>query len=469
LLGVSSALDAKQQGGIIMSSPAEVASTRKASILTIALISLSGSTIEWYDFFIYGTAAALVFPKLFFPETDPLTGVLLSFSTFAVGFLARPVGGIIFGAVGDRIGRKRTLAIALIVMGLGTTLVGLMPTYATLGVAASIILTVLRFVQGLAVGGQWGGAVLIATENSPRNRRGFYGSFAQLGVPVAVILSNVLFLILESTLSTGQFASWGWRIPFLLSVILIFVGLYVQVRLEETMAFAEVQRTRTTVRAPLLDVIVTYPKQIILAAGAFVCINGTFYILITYIISYGKLIGVPSDTMLYGVLISAVFSFFAIMGFAALSDIWGRKGLYIAGAALLGLWGFPLFWLVNTKSTILIWLALLVGQIFLSAMYGPQAAFYSELFGTRVRYSGASLGYQIGAVFGGGLATIISAALYEATKTSLSISIYIALLAAISLISVLFLTETYQRDVTEMQAEERRILEQERERGEVIS
>ena len=448
-----------------MSRPTEVASTRKASILTIALISLSGSTIEWYDFFIYGTAAALVFPKLFFPEADPLTGVLLSFSTFAVGFLARPVGGIIFGAVGDRIGRKRTLAIALIIMGAGTTLVGLMPTYATLGAAAPIILTVLRFIQGLAVGGQWGGAVLIATENSPRNRRGFYGSFAQLGVPVAVILSNVLFLILESTLSTSQFASWGWRIPFLLSVILIAVGLYVQVRLEETAAFAEVQRTNTTVRAPLLDVIATYPKQILLAAGAFVCINGTFYILITYIISYGKLIGVSSNTMLYGVLISAVFGFFAILGFAALSDRWGRRGLYIAGAALLGLWGFPLFWLVNTKSTILIWLALLVGQIFLSMMYGPQAAFYSELFGTRVRYSGASLGYQIGAVFGGGLATIIAAALYEATKTSLSISVYIAVLAAISLISVLFLTETYQRDVTEMQVEERRILQQER--GEV--
>jgi len=436
--------------------------TARRSILTIALISLSGSTIEWYDFFIYGTAAALVFPRLFFPEADPLTGTLLSFSTFAVGFLARPIGGIIFGNLGDKIGRKRTLASALIMMGIATTLVGLMPTYATLGVLAPIILVVLRFAQGLAVGGQWGGAVLIATENAPRNRRGFYGSFAQLGVPVAVVISNVLFLILAANVSEAQFVAWGWRIPFLLSIVLIGVGLYIQLRLEETVAFESVQQSRTTARAPIIDVLRTYPKQILLAAGAFIVINGTFYILITQIISYGTVVlHVAKSTMLYSVLISSVFAIPAIMGFAALSDRIGRRGLYMAGAILLGLWGFPLYWLVNTKSFALICFALVMGEVFLSMMYGPQAAFYSELFGTRVRYSGASLGYQIGSLFGGGFAPIIATALFEATKTSLSISAYIALMGLISLISVFLLTETYQSDVSAVQAEERKLIEKE--------
>ena len=437
---------------MVNSNSGEVASPRRMSIVTIALISLSGSTIEWYDFFIYGTAAALVFGKLFFPSFDPLVGTLLAFTTFAVGFVARPIGGIIFGNLGDKIGRKRTLAAALITMGVATTLVGLMPTYATIGAAAPIILTVLRFVQGLAVGGQWGGAVLIATENSPKNRRGYYGSFAQLGVPVAIIISNALFLILAATVSKADFAAWGWRIPFLLSVILIGVGLFVQLRLEETVAFERVQTSHAVASIPILDALRTYPKEILLAAGAFIVINGTFYILVTYVIAYGVTVQrVSESTMLIGVLIAAVVQLAAIPGFAALSDKIGRRGLYMAGAVLLGLWGFPLFWLINTRVVVLIWIALVVGQTFLSMMYGPQAAFYAELFSARLRYSGASLGYQIGALFGGGLATIIAAALFAATKNSLSISVYIAVMGLISFVSVFLLTETYQRDDIEVE------------------
>lgn len=437
---------------MVNSNSGEVASPRRRSIVTIALISLSGSTIEWYDFFIYGTAAALVFGKLFFPSFDPLVGTLLAFTTFAVGFVARPVGGIIFGNLGDKIGRKRTLAAALITMGVATTLVGLMPTYATIGAAAPIILTVLRFVQGLAVGGQWGGAVLIATENSPKNRRGYYGSFAQLGVPVAIIISNALFLILAATVSKADFAAWGWRIPFLLSVILIGVGLYVQLRLEETVAFEQVQASQAVAPIPILDALRTYPKEILLAAGAFIVINGTFYILVTYVIAYGVTVQkISESTMLIGVLLSAVIQLVAIPGFAALSDKIGRRGLYMAGAVLLGLWGFPLFWLINSRVVVLIWIALIVGQTFLSMMYGPQAAFYAELFSARLRYSGASLGYQIGALFGGGLATIIAAALFAATKNSLSISVYIAVMGLISFVSVFLLTETYQRDDIEVE------------------
>lgn len=438
-----------------MNSSSEVAGTRQRSIIGIALISLVGSTIEWYDFFIYGTAAALVLGKLFFPSLDPFSATLASFSTFTVGFLARPIGGIIFGNLGDKIGRKRTLAIALITMGTATTLVGLMPTYATIGIAAPILLVVLRIAQGLAVGGQWGGAVLIATENAPQNRRGFYGSFAQMGVPVAVLLSNALFLLLAATMPNTQFEAWGWRVPFLLSVILIAVGFYVQARLEETVAFETVKESHTEAKMPILDALRLYPKEIALAAGAFVVINGTFYILITYILTYGtEVVHVSKSTMLTGVLLSAVFSLAAILGFAALSDRIGRRGIYLAGAVLLGLWGFPLFWMVNTGSGVLIAIALILGQIFLSMMYGPQAAFYSEMFSTKVRYSAASLGYQIGAIFGGAFAPIIATSLLQATKNSTSISWYIAVMGLITFVSVLLLKETYQRDIVKEHIQE---------------
>ncbi|HET7479061.1 MAG TPA: MFS transporter [Rubrobacteraceae bacterium] len=440
-------------------------------ITRVALTACAGSSIEWYDFFIYGTAAALVFPALFFPESSALAGTLLSFSTFAVGFFARPVGGVIFGHFGDRVGRKKALVTALVMMGIATTLIGLMPTYATIGVLAPILLVLFRFIQGLAVGGQWGGAVLLATESAPRNRRGFYGSFAQIGVPVGVILANLLFLLISSTLAPEAFQAWGWRIPFLMSIVLIGIGLYIQLRLEDTPAFRHLQEYREShqteeereearlaaeaQRSPIIEAFRDYWKQILLAAGAFVSINANFYIFITFIIAYGTnpdILGLPQTTMLAAVLIASVFQIPALLVFAGYSDRVGRRGIYMLGAALLGAWAFVLWPLANTGSFILISLALVVGQAFLSMMYGPQAAFYSEIFTTRVRYSGASLGYQIGSIFGGALAPIIATALLAEFGSWVAIAVYQLFLSLVTLVCVFLLTETYQNEMDEVRA-----------------
>jgi metabolite-proton symporter len=444
-------------------------------IFKVAITALTGTSIEWYDFFIYGTAAALVFPALFFPDFSPLAGTLASFATFGVAFVARPIGGLVFGHYGDKAGRKKALVIALLMMGVATTLIGLMPTYDTLGVAAPIILVVLRFVQGLAIGGQWGGAVLLATESAPVERRGFYGSFAQVGVPVGVILAQLLFLFLTATLAPEAFQAWGWRVPFLLSIVLIMVALYVQLRLEDTPAFRHLQEAKerrdeenaernTTVEearaqlaaerqpSPVTEAIRTHPKQILLAMGAFIAINANFYIFITFIIAYGtnpEILGLSESTMLTAVLIASVFQIPALLFFAAVSDRFGRRGIYMAGAALLGVWAFPFWALINSESFLLIVIALVVGQLFLSMMYGPQAAFYSELFSTRMRYSGASLGYQGGSIFGGALAPIIATALLQQFGTSTAIAVYMAVVCAITLVSAYLLSETYQTDMDE--------------------
>ncbi len=461
----------------------------EGAILKVALTALAGSSIEWYDFFIYGTAAALIFPAIFFPEASPLTGTLLSFGTFGVAFIGRPLGGVIFGHFGDKLGRKKALVTALVIMGTATTLIGLLPTVATIGIAAPIILTILRFVQGIAVGGQWGGAVLLAVESAPVNRRGFYGSFAQVGVPVGVILANIVFLVLTLTLGadSAAFQAWGWRIPFLLSIILIGIGLYIQLVLEDTPAFRHLQEAkqgqdeayirqiaeqhnksfeeaRAEVQAeregsPIVEAFRVYWKQIFLAAGAFVAINGNFYIFISFILAYGtneEILGLPQTTMLAAVLISSVVQVFGLLYFAGLSDRLGRRSLYMAGAILLGVFSF-IFWpMVDTGNFILITLALILGNaVFLSMMYGPQAAFYSEIFSTRVRYSGVSLGYQIGSIFGGALAPIIATALLARFNSSTPIAVYMAVLCAITLLCTYLLTETRGADMDEMSAVER--------------
>jgi metabolite-proton symporter len=436
----------------------------ESSILKVALTALAGSTIEWYDFFIYGTAAALVFPALFFPGFGDTAGTILSYSTFAVGFVARPVGGLIFGHFGDKFGRKRALVTALVLMGIGTTAIGLMPGYATIGIVAPILLVTLRFVQGVCIGGQWGGAVLLATESAPAEKRGFYGSFAQMGVPVAVLISNIIFLVIAASLGDDALVAWAWRIPFLLSVLLIALGLYIQLKLEDTPAFRHLQEYREqhqteeerreaeeAAGSPVWEVLKTYPKEIALAAGAFIAINANFYILITYILDYGTAeVGLPESTVLTAVLISSVAGLLAIAGFAALSDVIGRRLPYMAGAVLLGLWGLFAFWpLVNSGSPGALVLALVLGQVFLSMMYGPQAAFYSEIFTTKVRYSGASMGYQIGSVFGGALAPIIATSLLAATGTSFSIGAYMAVICAITGVCAYLLAETYGRSMDE--------------------
>src|ERR687898_977103 len=415
---------------------AQAAPPGPSTVRKVALAAMAGSAIEWYDFFIYLTAAALVFGPLFFPGASEVAAVLASFSTAAVGFVARPVGGILFGHFGDKLGLKPTLVIALLTMGTATTLVGLMPTYATIGVAAPIILFVLRFLQGLAVGGQWGGAVLLATEYAPEGKRGFYGSFAQVGVPVGLVLGNGIFLILTAIMGESAFAAWGWRIPFLLSVILIGVALYIQLRLEDTPVFRQLAERQhegeeSEAGSPVLEVLREHPKQVLLAGGAFFVVNGAYY-----------------------VMISSFAQIFFLTGWSALSDRLGRRPVYLAGAALLGLWAFPMFWLVNTKSAFLITLALFVGQMFLSMMYGPQAALFSEMFSARVRYSGASIGYQGASVFAGGLAPIIMVWLLETTGTSLSVSVYVFAMAAVTFLSVYLITETYEDELTQDQIHE---------------
>jgi metabolite-proton symporter len=448
------------------SSTAGDAAASPGTIRKVLLAACAASSIEWYDFFIYLTAAALVFPALFFPaDIDPVAGVLASFSTAAVGFFARPVGGVLFGHFGDRLGRKRTLVIALLLMGIATTLVGLLPTYSTIGIWAAVALFILRICQGLAVGGQWGGAMLLATEYAPPDKRGFYGSFAQVGVPIGLVLGNAFFLILTAVMSPEAFEAWGWRIPFLASIVLIGLAMYIQLKLEDTPAFRRLQERQQEAqeeegdearqRSPVLEVIRQHPKQILLAAGAFFVVNGAFYVMITGMLDYGtRDLGLSRSAMLTAVLISSVAQILMLPAWSILSDRVGRRPVYLAGAVLLGLWSFPLFWLVDTRNIVLITVALLLGQLFLSMMYGPQAALFSEMFSRQVRYSGASIGYQLAAVFAGGLAPIIMVWLLDTTGTSFSVSLYMFAMAVLTFFSVYLVTETYEGEMAEDVAEE---------------
>ena len=421
----------------------------------VALTSLAGTSIEWYDFFLYVASAALIFPTLFFGETTPSTALILSLLTFAAGFIARPIGGIIFGHYGDKVGRKKTLVIALVLMGVSSTLIGLLPTYAMIGVTAPILLTTLRFAQGLAIGGQWGGAMLLVTESAPANQRGYYGAFAQAGVPVGVILANLAFIVTSSMVSEESFFAWGWRIPFLASAILIGISMYIQLNLEDTKAFKELEASRkvgTSVEiksSPIIEAIKKYPSKIVLAAGAFLSIQVTFYILIAFLLAYGVASAeVTRDDMLIAVLIGSgimiPFQFF----FSAYSDRHGRRGVFMLGAILTAVWSFAIFPLVDTGNFWLIVLAISLGLVFVSMMYGPQAAFFTELFSTEVRYSGATLGYQFGAILGGAFAPTIAALLWNDFGI-IWVSVYIAFASLLTLISVLSLTETYQSDLNQ--------------------
>ena len=430
----------------------------KSNMQKVALTALSGTSIEWYDFFLYGAAAALIFPTAFFGEATPSTALILSLLTFAAGFIARPIGGIIFGHYGDRVGRKKTLVMALILMGVSSTLIGLLPTYAMIGVTAPILLTSLRFAQGLAIGGQWGGAMLLVTESAPPDKRGYYGAFAQAGAPVGVILANLAFIITSSLVSEESFYSWGWRIPFLASAVLIAISMYIQLNLEDTKAFKELEALRQSQkdgnekiirRSPILEAVRKYPSRIALAAGAFLSIQVTFYILIAFLLAYGvSSADITRDDMLAAVLIgSAIMVPFQFM-FSSYSDRHGRKGIFMAGAVLTGLWAFAIFPLVDTGNFWLIVLAISGGLTFVSMMYGPQAAFFTELFSTEVRYSGATLGYQFGAILGGAFAPTIAALLWNDFGI-FWVSVYIAFASLLTLLSVMALTETYKTDLND--------------------
>ena len=426
----------------------------------VALTALAGTSIEWYDFFLYGAAAALVFPTVFFGEAEPATAYILSFLTFAAGFIARPIGGIIFGHFGDRIGRKKTLVMALLLMGISSTFIGLLPTYAMIGVAAPILLTALRFAQGLAIGGQWGGAMLLVTESAPDDKRGYYGAYAQAGAPVGVILANLAFILTSALVSEEFFITWGWRIPFLASVILIGISMYIQLNLEDTKAFRELEAStkekekdeaevsKPINRSPVLEAIRKYPQRIALAAGAFLSVQVTFYILIAFLLAYGVAsAGMSRDDMLIAVLIASAIMVPVQFMFSAYSDRHGRRGVFMLGAALTAIWGFCVFPLVDTGNFWLIVLAITGGLTFLAMMYGPQAAFFTELFNTEVRYSGATLGYQLGAIVGGAFAPTIAAKLW-ADYDIFWVSAYIAFASILSLLSVMMLTETYKSDLS---------------------
>ena len=428
---------------------------KKSNMRKVALTALAGTSIEWYDFFLYGAAAALIFPSAFFGEIPETTALILSLLTFAAGFIARPIGGIIFGHFGDRVGRKKTLIAALVLMGISSTLIGLLPTYAMIGVTAPIILTLLRFAQGLAIGGQWGGAMLLVTESAPSNQRGYFGAFAQAGAPIGVILANLALIITSALVTEELFNTWGWRIPFLASAVLILISMYIQLNLEDTKAFKTLatnsnnKSNEQVQRSPVLEAIRRYPKRIMLAAGAFLSVQVTFYILIAFMLAYGVAsANMERDDMLTAVLIGcAIMVPFQFM-FSAYSDRNGRKGIFMLGAILSGVWAFAIFPLVDTGNFWLIVLALAFGLIFLAMMYGPQAAFFTELFSTEVRYSGATLGYQFGAIIGGAFAPTIAVKLWSDFDI-FWVSFYIAFASMLTLISVMLLTETYKSNLDE--------------------
>ena len=426
----------------------------------VALTALAGTSIEWYDFFLYGAAAALIFPTAFFGAATPNTALILSLLTFAAGFIARPIGGIIFGHFGDRIGRKKTLVIALMLMGVSSTLIGLLPTYAMIGITAPILLTLLRFAQGLAIGGQWGGAMLLVTESAPPDKRGYYGAYAQAGAPVGVILANLAFITISALVSEEFFNTWGWRIPFLASAVLIGISMYVQLNLEDTKAFKELEALNQTQeqegmdaikplkRSPVVEALKKYPRRITLAAGAFLSIQVTFYILIAFLLAYGRdSAGMSGDDMLIAVLIASAIMVPTQFLFSSYSDKHGRRGIFMLGAGLTAVWAFAIFPLVDTGNFWFIVLAITLGLTFLGMMYGPQAAFFTELFSTEVRYSGATLGYQLGAIFGGAFAPAIAAKLWS-DYDILWVSVYIAFASALTLLSVFMLTETYKSDLS---------------------
>ncbi|MFR9803176.1 MFS transporter [Pseudonocardia sp. RS010] len=414
--------------------------------------STVGTTIEWYDFFLYGTAAALVFPKLFFPGEDPYVGILLAFGTQFAGFAARPIGAAIFGHYGDRIGRKSTLIITLLLMGIGTALIGLLPTYAAIGLAAPILLTVLRIVQGVAVGGEWGGSVLLAMEWGHARQRGFMASWPQLGVPVGLLLSTGLVQLMSAT--TGPaFLTWGWRVPFLVSVVLVGVGLYVRLRVLESPEFAAVKAKQTVVKMPIVDAFRTQWREILSSAFVRLSEQAPFYLFITFVLSYGtQQLQLNRGSLLNATLVAAAIGLFSVPFFGWLSDRIGRRTMYGIGIVCTGLFAFPYFGLLNTRVGVLVLLAIVLSLIFHDMQYGPQAALIAESFGTNIRYSGAGLGYQLASVIAGGPAPLIAAYILKNTGSSTGIAWYIVICCVIAMIALLVMPRRALTDERSVEA-----------------
>ena len=424
-----------------------------ASLRKVVAASMIGTTIEWYDFFLYGSASALVFGKLFFPKSDPHVGVMLSFATYALGFVARPLGGLVFGHFGDRIGRKQLLMLSLLLMGGSTMLIGALPTFNEIGVLAPLALIFLRLVQGFAVGGEWGGAVLMVTEYGEASRRGFWAGWPQAGVPAGNLLAAAVLFVMSAVQSNADFLAWGWRVPFLLSAVLVAVGYWVRVSLAESPLFQQALADAGQPKAPVVDAIRERPGGIAVGAGLRVAENISFYVVttfgLTYIVDHAHLTRTAAlNAMLIGTAVEVVL----IPLFAALSDKIGRRPLYFLGATGIALWGFAFFRLIDTGQTPLIILAIIGGLICHGLMYGPQAAFIAELFPTRMRYSGASLAYQATSIFAGSLAPIIALALLDAFNSWVPIAIYLAIAGAISAVSALVARETKGLSFAEIDA-----------------
>jgi metabolite-proton symporter len=426
-----------------------------ATLRKVILGSLIGTTIEWYDFFLYGTAAALVFNKLFFPKSDPLTGAMLAFATYALGFVARPLGGIVFGHFGDRIGRKRLLMVSLVLMGASTFAIGLLPTYGAVGAAAPIALTLLRLIQGFAVGGEWGGAVLMAAEYGDAKRRGMWAGWPQVGVPAGNLIAAAILAIMAAVQSDREFLAWGWRVPFLLSIVLVAVGWWVRVSLEETPIFRKLAAREDAIpRAPLVEALQRRPGVIAIGAGLRLGENICFYVLTAFSITYITDVSHLSRSVaLNAVLIGAAVEVLLMPVFSWLSDKVGRRIIYALGAGGMALWAFALFPLLDSGSPPLITAAVVGGLICHGAMYGPQAAFIAELFPTRFRYSGASFAYQATSIVAGSLAPIIALALLKQTHSALPISLYGAGACAVSVIAALMARETRGKSWAEIDAE----------------
>ncbi|WP_037878234.1 MFS transporter [Streptomyces sp. NRRL F-5727] len=424
--------------------------------------SLIGTTIEWYDFFLYGSAAALVFNTLFFPSADPLVGTLIAFITYAIGFAARPLGGIVFGHFGDKIGRKKLLVLSLLMMGGATFAMGLLPTYESIGVWAPILLTVLRLVQGFALGGEWGGAVLIVSEHGGEKHRGFWASWPQAGAPGGNLLATGVLSLLAAVQSDAAFHSWGWRIPFLLSGLLVMIGLWIRVSVSESPVFLEAQAKAEAAaaagakeEAPVVEVFKRSWRDVLSAIGTRFGENISYYILTSFLLVYVTThLGLSKSTALNAVLIGSAVHFVTIPMWGALSDRIGRRPVTLIGSVGMAVWAFAFFGLVDSKSFVVITLAVTAGLLLHGAMYGPQAAFISEMFDTKVRYSGASMGSQLASILAGALAPIIAVELLKDYGSSTPISVYLCAAAVVTTITVAVTRETLGRDLTRSRDEE---------------